>query len=484
MIGPHIVLSIPELLLAIFGHLSVKELVVAALVCKAWSAPAVDTIWRTQTIMLSCLLAKLAPIDTKYRFRHAVLKPKTPITQGDWSHFLDRYANRVTKLKLDVQLDTESMMHISTLLETFGGLFCGDLISLEWPSGSAYDTGNHRKLFDLLPATKLQTVRLAESDTSRIATTPLSQLAHRAPHVREIITPCQYNSFDFSVFSQLQFLSFGGYLSKSDYRNLAHCPYLRVLRFENMWAQVLATQQNNGTAITFPRLEELSIHPSHDSTDDMLLQSVMPALRSLEYRRQEMGPCTIPFLNGIVRTSPYLKSITITAGVPPLELELVQHDGVRNLFFENRYRVNSELDARHRLSTIARTFPKLEKLEIIWDSIGWHWSTIQMLGNHLSDLRHLRLSMDVSISLLSGAPKVTAPIRSLTTLEFGVLRILPDDIDAFISYLVMLCPNVRDMHISEYVVRGDMGSVYGGVLAFIEGFFDRKGRGELETVTG
>ncbi|KAG9002500.1 hypothetical protein FRB94_003815 [Tulasnella sp. JGI-2019a] len=363
MTRPYLALSIPELLIWILEYLS--GLMVAALVCKAWSAPAMDTRWRTQTIMLSSLLAKLAPIG-KAKYGRAVLSPKTSITQDVWSHFLEQYANRVTKLVLNVEFETDSLALISNLLKTFGGLFCKNLTSLNWPADVGYDTENHRKLLDLLPATKLQAVRVTIKDSFFTTSTSFSQLAHRATQIREIVAPNRAYSFNFSVFSQLRSLSYSGTLFISDYHSLACCPHLRVLRLGKTWVQVTSRQWDNGAATVFPRLEEFRIHPDNDAADDMILRSVMPALRSLEYRRREMGPHSIPLLNSVIRTSHHLESIALTAQVQLSQLELIQHNGVRNLFFRNQYEARSKLvDARDHLSTIARTFPKLEKLDVV-----------------------------------------------------------------------------------------------------------------------
>ncbi|KAG8994097.1 hypothetical protein FRB94_010113 [Tulasnella sp. JGI-2019a] len=481
MAEPHLALYISELLLAILEHLSVDELMVASLVCKAWSAPAVETRWRIKTIRLSRLLANLAPIKRHYHY--VALTPKTPITQDHWSRFLERCANRVTILEVDVEVDINSLALISTLLQTFGGQLCSDLHSLTWPTYNTYDTKNQQKLFDLLTVTKLRALEL-RADLAK--TTSLSQLAHRALQIQEIVAPCQSNSFDFSVFSQLRSLSHCGCLSTSDYRNLACCPHLRVLRLRGTQTQVTSIQKSSGETITFLRLEEFLINPSDDAVDHMILRSIMPALRSLEYQRRTSGTYTIPLLNGIIRTSPCLESIILMANVPSSQLEWFQHDGVQRLFFHNRYKPRSEPDAGDLdLSTIARTFPKLKKLEVIWSRCRWHWSTIQMLGDRLPDLRHLNVSMDVSISSLSEAPKVTAPITSLTSLSFKVLCIQPAAIDPFISYLAILCPNIRNMSV-EYFLElveaegGKMARVYGYDRAFVKRFFDYKGCGRFE----
>ncbi|KAG8980308.1 hypothetical protein FRB94_010112 [Tulasnella sp. JGI-2019a] len=477
MSEPHLALSIPELLVAILKHLSANELMVAALVCKAWSAPAVEIRWKTKRITLSCLLAKLAPIKGLYSYTSiaVTLAPETPITQDHWSHFLERCANRVTILDIDVELDTISLTLISTLLETFGGPLCSDLSSLTWSVHSTYETENQPKPFDLLTMTKLQAFELR----ANLAESPLlSQLAHRAAQIRNIAVTYQSNSFDFSVFSQLQHLSYGGHLSTLDYSNLACCPDLRVLRLRN---PQMGVEQSNGEAIMFLRLEEFVIFSNNDAADNMILRSVMPELRSLEYQRQTTGTYTARLLNRIIRTSPHLESITFMANIPSSQLEWVQHDGVQRLFFHNRCKLKFGPDAEDReLATIARTFPKLKKLEVIWSHCQWHWNAIQMLSEHLPDLRHLGLSMDVSILSMPEAPKVTSPILSLANLEFKVLCIQPAAIDPFISYLAILCPNIRNMSVENLLerVEGEAGKpmkIGGNGRAFVKRFFDYKG---------
>lgn len=52
-------LATPELLLEYFSYLTGKELVVAASVCKTWSAVALDSLWRSKAVPLSALLEKL-----------------------------------------------------------------------------------------------------------------------------------------------------------------------------------------------------------------------------------------------------------------------------------------------------------------------------------------------------------------------------------------------------------------------------------------
>ncbi|KAG8991535.1 hypothetical protein FRB93_002747 [Tulasnella sp. JGI-2019a] len=286
MTGPNRALSIPELLLWTLEYLSAEELMVAALVCKVWSAPATDIRWRTQTITLSRLFAKLAPINKNYHERYAVLAPQIPISQDDWCRFLERYANRVTKLNFDIEFDINSLMLISTLLETFGRLLCSSLTSLTWPTSSAYEPEDCPKLLDLLTVTKLQTVEYADSIS-------LLQLAHRAAHIQEIAGPRYSKSFNFSVFSQLRSLSYVGYLSTTDYHNLTRCTHLKVLHLWDTRAGVTSLEQNNSEAITFPHLEEFLIDTCNNAADRMILRSAMPALHSLDQRRME-SISTIP----------------------------------------------------------------------------------------------------------------------------------------------------------------------------------------------
>ncbi|KAG9015367.1 hypothetical protein FRB93_013067 [Tulasnella sp. JGI-2019a] len=239
MVGPHLALFVPEIILEIFEQLSAKGVVVAALVCKAWSGPAVDTKWRTQKIMLSRLLARLAPIG-KDQHGCAVLVPKTLITQDRWSRFLAQYANQVTSFVLNMEFDETSYKLISALLKQFSGVPGNNLRSLSWffvPKGR----DGFRKLIGLLHGTRLQEVNLPPRDQALFIgpslSTSLSQLVYSAPQILELHV-YSIDSFDFSVFSQLRFLRHGGQLSISDFHNLSHCTHLQTLLLDHTGVQV------------------------------------------------------------------------------------------------------------------------------------------------------------------------------------------------------------------------------------------------------
>ncbi|KAG9001816.1 hypothetical protein FRB94_004531 [Tulasnella sp. JGI-2019a] len=224
MTGPHIALSIPELLIEILEYLSVDDLAVAALVCKNWLVPAVDTKWRTQMVKLSQVLANLAPIGkTKARRPIFTFIPTIPISHDHWNRFLENYANRISRLILDVEFDRASIELISGLLEKFGGHFGANLTFLDWPH-AIYDDDHSGALIDPLPAAKLQKVKL-KITYSNATSLPnsFSQLALRAPQISQL--DGVFNSFDFSVFHQLRFLSHGGNISTLDYHRLTcHSP--------------------------------------------------------------------------------------------------------------------------------------------------------------------------------------------------------------------------------------------------------------------
>lgn len=55
------VLAVPELLLQVFHLSSAEDLNSLALVCSSFAEMAIDTKWRTSTVPLTKLLAKLVP---------------------------------------------------------------------------------------------------------------------------------------------------------------------------------------------------------------------------------------------------------------------------------------------------------------------------------------------------------------------------------------------------------------------------------------
>ncbi|KAG8986959.1 hypothetical protein FRB94_002350 [Tulasnella sp. JGI-2019a] len=484
-IGPtmtesHFVLSIAEILLEILEYLSVKELGVAASVCKAWLGPAVDTRWRVQKIRLSRLLAKLAPVK-KSQLDHTILAPKAHITQDQWSRFLEQYANRVTRLVYDAKSDQTSIKLISTLLERLGGQFGSNITSLTWSYATC-------KLIGLLHGTKLQEVNLPPNRNAfPIETLTLPQLAHQAPQISKLDTNGIPSSFDFSVFSQLRSLSHDGRLSTSDYHNLTHFTHLQDLNLGYTEMQVTSEKEIDEVGTNFPRLEKLRLYCVNEQAENVIQRSAMPVLRFLLLRRLDtIGEFTLSLLNSILRTSPLLETISFKAAIPPSILKLVQHDGVRILTFDNSYRLRSESKTRNPLdlSIIGRAFPKLERLCIISgrdDSpcgfrTSWHLDALSVVAGHFHNLQRLVLSLYVPISSLSTTPKETTALLSLTDLQFYVLYIALADIDPFVSYLARLCPNILNIVVGilRELSRDREDARLGDGAAFVRRFFDYK----------
>ncbi|KAG8991539.1 hypothetical protein FRB93_002751 [Tulasnella sp. JGI-2019a] len=441
MPGPHIALSVLELLLDILEHLSAKELVVAALVCKAWLGPAVDTKRTRKNIPFSRLLEKLDPIRMR-KYGRTSCVPTSPITQDHWRHFLEQFANRITRLDFDMAPD-----NIELLLKRFGGQFGTNLVSLSW-SYIVLDTDYFWAVHDLFPGTKL----------------------------REVIFPARLEvsdgSFEFSAFPQLQYLSYGGNLTASHYHNLTQCPRLKILHLGTSRSPIISVLQKGRTATIFPHLEEFQLNGPDNAIEHMVLLSAMPALRSLHYRiSYAIGSLTVPLLNSILQTSPHLETITIAAPVPLSQLELVRHDGLQSLSFNN---LGGPID----LPTIYRAFPNLVNLvalpghsaECIMD-----WGVLPILADHLHHLQDLTLSLHVSTSSLSEPPKGATQLRTLTTPRFRSLHIQSLDTETFFSYLVILCPNIHSMKV-DFLHETPEDWALGNGSSFVKRFFDYKGR--------
>ncbi|KAG9024302.1 hypothetical protein FRB95_011699 [Tulasnella sp. JGI-2019a] len=383
-----------------------------------------------------------------------------------------------------MQFDEASITLIATLLERFGGRFGDNLISLDW----SYDIHNDDctgTLIDLFPGTRLQEIDFRSEEQFHLAGTsssnPLSQLAHRAPHISQLENV--HDSFDFSVFPRLRYLLHRGSLSTSDYHNLSCCQDLAVLFLR--WTEGQVTPFH-GTDTTFPRLERFVLYSPDDEAEEMVIRSVMPALRFLTYsKRRAMGPFTVPLLNNILRTSPLLEKISITVAVTPSQLELVQHHGVRNLSFHGLYRLRSPLD----LLAVSRFFPKLEKLTVFFDRTRWphcrqstwHWNALPALVDQLRHLQYLTIPLHVPVSSLSGTPKETTPLQSLISLKFQVLYIRRVDIDPFVTYLAMLFPEVHSIEVKVLFEVPDEGVdgmdfVLGDSRAFVNRFFRYRGQ--------
>ncbi|KAG9026684.1 hypothetical protein FRB95_008549 [Tulasnella sp. JGI-2019a] len=95
--GPY-VLRLPEIQLRVFQELAAKDLLSAALVCKAWSWLAIDTAWRSCYIQLSWLLAPL--LD---RTSAALRKCRKPgLLHASIERWDSQLAEKITRLVIDL----------------------------------------------------------------------------------------------------------------------------------------------------------------------------------------------------------------------------------------------------------------------------------------------------------------------------------------------------------------------------------------------
>ncbi|KAG8986652.1 hypothetical protein FRB94_003143 [Tulasnella sp. JGI-2019a] len=479
---PYPALSIPEVLLEVLENLSAQQLESAALVCRAWVNPAMDTKWRVTGIPLSRLLGKLAPIKSN-QSSHKVLAHKKPITQDAWNHFLNQYANRVTKLVVDIYIDLNV---IATLVGRFGGPFCSNISSLEW-SISSCSIDYFGILMDLALGVRVRQVSLPYvHDAGMMTVSPPSQymplLALRAPNISKITMDGPTGSFDYRVFSKLVFLSHTGALSQSDYKNLSSCSHLQVLQLG--WAGTDERHEVDTTAVTFPRLRELSILEATDELEAVMHPTTTPDLHTLRYSRPYSwkGELTCPLLNHILKTSPFLNEVIIYGRIPSSQLELATHDGVQALSFSNISDTGSDMEVGD-LSRIGHAFPKLKRLILYINRYGsrgphsysWHWSTLPSLVSHFQHLQHLTISLHVPVSSLSGTITSSSipTLGSLSSITFIRLHIQAADLDTFAQYLAALCPNVQSM---EFTYLGGMSEDGTRIFlhdagAFIDKFF-------------
>ncbi|KAG8869569.1 hypothetical protein FRB97_001028 [Tulasnella sp. 331] len=485
----HFALSVPEILLEILEKLSANELAVAALVCKTWTSHAVDAIWTTTGISLRRLLEKLAPIKTG-RVERTVLAPSSPITRDHWDYFLDRYANRITRLVVDMDLDKTSVKLLTTLLNRFGGQFCANVVSFDWAT-HRFINNSYRSLFNLLPGSKLRDVKLPAESSADLPAPPepdtITLLADRAPYISKLTVDRLSSSFNFAVFSQLRWLWFGGDISPSDYRNLSSCQSLEFLYLSGTVAWNTSEPQNYRPAISFPSLQHFNLCWSSEELQYMIqLSSVMPALRTFMYHsRNCMEPVTINLINNTLQTSPLIDKLNIQARRLTSNPQLVPHDLVRSLSLSS-WRDTGSIMKGADLSTIGRSFPMLSELTLRITRQGsvvfaryprsWHWHTLGLLGTHLRHLQSMTISLHVPTFSTSDLIAINSvPLRSLSSLTFEFLYIQATARDPFISYLAMLCPNVHDLRVHElresYNDRSGLRDMTEDAAAFVRRFF-------------
>ncbi|KAG8986492.1 hypothetical protein FRB94_003650 [Tulasnella sp. JGI-2019a] len=293
--GPH-ALNLPEIQLQIFESLAAKDLLNAALVCKTWSWPAIDTAWRTSKFRLSWILAPLVNC-TAVQLQECEDPNRLPqivdaevVSAERWNSRL-QWARRITRLVVDVSWKVT--LAIIQLTDPLGEPICPNLLFLGFnidghdSLNEEADVDRWTPLLPLLIGPRLRILTLTfYGATERVLNDNIQSLASIAPQIQHVFAENYTDtaSPDYSAFRQMRTLRVRGSMNHHTWKCLASCPRLkRIVIWEGDSGGEVDTQLYS---ITFPRVRALAIQTSGDPEFALgLLRGVtMPALQSLKIR--------------------------------------------------------------------------------------------------------------------------------------------------------------------------------------------------------
>ncbi|KAG8996045.1 hypothetical protein FRB94_008595 [Tulasnella sp. JGI-2019a] len=332
--GPY-ALTLPEILLTIFGMLDARNLINAALVCKLWTWPAIDVGWRTCLIRLSSILAPLLKCEPSLLRSRDQSEAWSEAEEGEisaerWRKYQLDYGTKVTLVAWDVHPDASFNDRLEELMGSQRGPICPRLrnltLSVHAENDGEEDINRWSPLLSLLIGPTLGRVRLGIGDvTKRVVNESIETLARVVPRLQHVFID---NGGEFSInssaFRYVKSLKVQGHINHADWRSLADCLQLeRIVLWED--ASDIEIQRQD-YSVTLPHLQALSVgdccgYRSADFIVTLFRNTTMPLLRTLEVKIQERDVGTRSAAKndilGFVRgRSPMLKEVVINGSVP------------------------------------------------------------------------------------------------------------------------------------------------------------------------
>ncbi|KAG8992909.1 hypothetical protein FRB94_011184 [Tulasnella sp. JGI-2019a] len=295
MTSAHRALAVPGLLISIFGSSTGRDLNNLALVCSSWKELALDIKWRTSTVPLTVFLKRMAEF---YRqelntFRRNIYKDGAlELSDEDWSN-IQRYAQKVTRIRVDLNLSLRSVAMIRRKTATTNQKLCPNLIYLEYEDlglDSVEEGWDVDGTLAILAGPQLRILSVTgnkhvDADTIH----RLEIVAGISPHITAIVVTPQVDDFpDYTIFKALRQLRVTGAVWWREWEVISNCPLLEILEIE-YWrgGSMISEQKEDGrTEFFFPKLEFLSVKRTRWNETEavqLISGSSMPKLQSLKF---------------------------------------------------------------------------------------------------------------------------------------------------------------------------------------------------------
>ncbi|KAG9026697.1 hypothetical protein FRB95_008562 [Tulasnella sp. JGI-2019a] len=324
-------LTLPEIRLHVFENLTTDDLLNAALVCRAWSWPAIDTAQRISNIKLSWLLAPLVNC-TAAKLQDCTHPDQIPkIAEEQVTERRDpQIAGKITRLVIDLAWKVALAIDMTHFANPLGGPIFPNLLSLEHDidgpetSDEEADMERWTPILPLLAGLRIEKLTLTfYRATERVVKDNIQALAHIAPRIHTVVIHNESDIYspDYSAFSQMRSLWVNGFFNHQSWICLASCPLLESIA---LWEDDRAIDiETQNYAVIFPRMKTLAIdHFSAYRDPEFVLAlfrgTTMPMLQSLEvsYPRYDVtAPEGVSEILGFMHRSPLLKEGVVNGRV-------------------------------------------------------------------------------------------------------------------------------------------------------------------------
>ncbi|KAG8990763.1 hypothetical protein FRB93_003027 [Tulasnella sp. JGI-2019a] len=505
----HEAVRIPELLLRYFGHLSRAELVNSAIVCRSWSAQALDTLWRHHEVPLSVLLGQLPFLYEKLFERpedgpgyaledgglirsswHPLMEQSSPelIDASAWNPVLYKYAHKIIHLFVDTTLGEDSINLLAALFnETASPALCPNSQSLRFSMGPYQNSETlHSKAIPALCGSSVTSIELNNHPGGEH--NPIDIAGHLGMALKTCGNQIQrfvlrspacnnyYSMFtpDFSLFDHLTEVHLRS-LSLAGWRKLANnCLHLLEVYLTERPCEPRGDEFTGDPtrSIDFPLLRKLSIDCGY-LNNGVLVESNMPALESLTVSKsvfdrdqviskqianrsgllQEIEFCIMQYLGGVgsiittLSSLCHLRKLKLTGETSRWDVT----DG------------DMDVLARSVLNLQSISITLKQTLSYRKDRVPLTHATLISLVQYCRQLNSIELPMDLSRADDSKEKPVDfGPSTTVTSLTFSKI-LLPskfgdDDsprtsqvelVDGVVRFLVGCCPEVRVFKVRE-----------------------------------
>ncbi|KAG8906078.1 hypothetical protein FRB99_007666 [Tulasnella sp. 403] len=475
----HSVLTLPDILLAIFMELPPSSLRNAALVCRCWASRASDVLWETSLISLERLLGLLGSLATAMEDQTpcTVLDhPAGPFDPQDVERF-NYYRHILTRLEVTHPLWPNTFEVVRSVADL---PLCPRLCELSLNMDRSMHAMD--SLDSFINPSHLTSIHLRFSEpgseqqpsTLRRTHTMWEGISNRGSNrIQELKLTYAPSLPDLRFFPNLRCLNlkFGPPIPYEMWAQLESCQLLHSLSLSAIRVSAdLATGSASGAnAITLVSLRDCTVSNRYMLEDMLQLGVRMPNLRKLAFGHLSAQGESFA---SVANHSPLIEDMRISYGLLPLTFDSIRHfkeyKNLRSITCETERQTRfgititeAQIDAFSRsvpnLETFSITAPYIDRARFGMTThcdISLGPVTLITLATNCRKLK--RLNTVLCVSTHDFDINNVTPFASLETLHFTFLCIKDDQTAPFTNLVSQLCSNRVDFTVSFACQHGDI----------------------------